>query len=411
MREGSSKGMRILYLLPYVPTPPNVGNKHLTYNLLKYISRHAQVDVAMMLEETRQGEQAEGMMRDAFPDLGEIKCFDKPDGLPLMWWQFKSLLSGRHPALDKYHSSQLADWLTRQSATGRWDVVHFDMIHMTQYIQYCQQARSVLVASDAYSLACNIPREDVPDIIAKVRLTFISWLLLRTEKMFYPRFDIVSTVSPIDAAYFETKGIKNIRVVGIPIGEEFTSLPARSFTTKGKGELPGILCTGGFATPWIAEASLRFIRNIIPRVRKQFPDISFSFLGPSPAKRLANIFAAEGDDQGLRYLDYVDNYVGFLSADWIYVYPQHCGTGLQTKVQQAMAIGLPVIGYPIAFSALGVKHGEHCFICDQEEDFAKYIALLLEDALLRVRMGSAAATYVRKNFALERIGKEMFGLY
>ena len=51
------------------------------------------------------------------------------------------------------------------------------------------------------------------------------------------------------------------------------------------------------------------------------------------------------------YFDYLDN-------DWIYIYPQKLATGLQTKLQQALASGLPVIA-EVSFGGLDLTY-EKC---------------------------------------------------
>lgn len=97
--------------------------------------------------------------------------------------------------------------------------------------------------------------------------------------------------------------------------------------------------------------------------------------------------------------------------DWVYVYPQRCGTGLQTKVQQAMACGLPVVGYDCAFSGIDVRSGENCLVCTSPEEIAAAVTSLMRDASLRTRIGRAAADYVRKEFAIDRVGESVMSIY
>ena len=40
--------MKILFLLPYNPYPPNNGNKTLTYNLLRSLSKEISIDIVII---------------------------------------------------------------------------------------------------------------------------------------------------------------------------------------------------------------------------------------------------------------------------------------------------------------------------------------------------------------------------
>ena len=43
-------------------------------------------------------------------------------------------------------------------------------------------------------------------------------------------------------------------------------------------------------------------------------------------------------EKNITHVEYADDYKKFLDQDWIYIYAQKCASGLQTKLQQAMAM-------------------------------------------------------------------------
>jgi glycosyltransferase involved in cell wall biosynthesis len=100
----------------------------------------------------------------------------------------------------------------------------------------------------------------------------------------------------------------------------------------------------------------------------------------------------------VRHIEYVDDYADFLDRDWIYVYPRQCGSGLQTKLQQAMALGLPVTAFPISFGGVGRESGDQCNVCRSHEEMAEWVETMLVKPAERCRIGLNAAPYVRSNF-------------
>jgi len=158
----------------------------------------------------------------------------------------------------------------------------------------------------------------------------------------------------------------------------------------------------------ISDGIIEFLTRDLASIRTLQPDVKVTVLGKNPTAKLKRCIA-EAD--GVEHVDYVKNYADFLDQDWVYVYPQRCATGLQTKVQQAMALGLPVVGYEVSFGGLSVKSGTHCFICNSGNNIVENVLSLVGDVDLRREIGLSAARYVREKFSIKRVGSQMLSLY
>ena len=53
-----------------------------------------------------------------------------------------------------------------------------------------------------------------------------------------------------------------------------------------------------------------------------------------------------------------------LAAAAVTVIPMRAGSGMQNKVLEAMAAGLPVVTTPRTAAALGARDGEHCLVAE-----------------------------------------------
>ena len=74
-----------------------------------------------------------------------------------------------------------------------------------------------------------------------------------------------------------------------------------------------------------------------------------------------------------------------------------------TKVISYMAAGLPVVCTPSEADRAVITHGVTGFFAHTDEDWRKYLTLLIEDAALRQEIGMAARAYVSRHFAVDRI--------
>lgn len=400
--------MKILFLLPDLIIPPNKGNSYLSYNLLKYVTKHADCDLVLLTDRNIDKKAAVRTIRMHFQSAGEIQLFDKPCGFRRSRSRARFLMSGYHHAVGNYWSEPLAVWLQERTAKQYYDIVHFDMLYMTQYIPYCKNARTVLVPSDAYSLtALNIYRH-TSNIRYKARNLLEYLIMSNCERKMYHKFDVVCPVAETDSSYLRTK-IKHgrFKTIGVGVGENYVSMKARSFGDNGKYGC-GMLYAGTLHVPWVAENIINFIKQSYPSIRERVPDARLTLLGKRPAPALQQLITA---DKSIQHIDFVEDYVGFLNRDWVYIHPQHGAAGYKTKIQQIMALGLPVVGSELAFTGMDVIPGEHCYLCRTEREFSENIIKLLLDKTLRNSIGIVAAKRIREKYSIDKVGEEMMGVY
>ncbi len=398
--------MKVLFVIPYDFIPPSSGNKNLLFALLKGVSPHVECDLVILAKSA--GSEVKSRIQNEFPRVKEIHVFPKPTGLQLHLSRLKFMLAGFHHALGRYRNVVLEKWL--ESHADHYDLIHFDMVHVAPYRVLCGSVPTLLVASDAYSMAARTARHaGKMGVIETGYLLVQEWWFRRFERRNYPMFDMVCTVSEIDAAWLKSLAPKaTIRTVGIGLGAEFAE---RSIKHLINPVLPKkkILCTGNLSHSVIAQGMIKFLHNTVPLILREHPDLSVTILGKDPVPELK--LCMEEFDGVVSHVSFVNDYANFLDDDWIYVYPQECGSGLQTKVQQAMALGLPVIGFMVSFGGLRVESGKHCFICNDAGEMTQNVTTLIESNELRKQIGLAASTHVREQFSIGCIGAEMLSLY
>lgn len=143
-------------------------------------------------------------------------------------------------------------------------------------------------------------------------------------------------------------------------------------------------------------------------IREQVPEARLTLLGKRPAPALRRLIDSDKD---IQHIDFVEDYVGFLNRDWVYIHPQHGSAGYKTKIQQILALGLPVVGSELAFTGMDLVPGEHCYLCKTEKEFSANVIKLLLDEELRERTGLAAAARIREKHSIEKVGEEMMDIY
>ncbi len=108
-----------------------------------------------------------------------------------------------------------------------------------------------------------------------------------------------------------------------------------------------------------------------------------------------------GSSPGIVLLDYVDDLTAELAEARAFVAPIQPGTGIKTKVLEAMAAGLPVISTSHGVQGFPAVDGEHCIIANDGPEMARAIEQLRREPALASKIGSAGRALVTDLFAPE----------
>ena len=126
-------------------------------------------------------------------------------------------------------------------------------------------------------------------------------------------------------------------------------------------------------------------------MRAERPDITLLISGVDPSPRIREL--AERDPQVVVSGWVKDIRVSYASAR-IFVAPMQIGTGLQNKLLEAMAMGLPCITSSLANNAVGAPPGQAILIGHTPTDYAVHILRLLEHPEEREMLAAVSYTHL-----------------
>jgi glycosyltransferase involved in cell wall biosynthesis len=155
-----------------------------------------------------------------------------------------------------------------------------------------------------------------------------------------------------------------------------------------------LLFVGNFVHPPNADAVVHYSGHILPALRKELPGVKTYVIG-AHAIPLLESFAS--DD--LIIIGYVPSVEPFLSACKINVAPLRYGSGMNGKVVESMAAGLPVITTPAVAEAIGNDSG--LVVAEDDEEFAEKVANVYQSEELWRAARDQACKTVENKFAPE----------
>jgi glycosyltransferase involved in cell wall biosynthesis len=130
--------------------------------------------------------------------------------------------------------------------------------------------------------------------------------------------------------------------------------------------------------------------------------ISILIAGARPDSQVLRLAGRRVDVRG-----WVDDIRDAYNAGTIFAAPIFTGSGLQNKILEAMAMGIPCISTSMVNQSILAPEGEVIRIADTREAFCKAILTLLANGRLRNEMADSGREYVANNFSWERFNTRL----
>jgi glycosyltransferase involved in cell wall biosynthesis len=214
----------------------------------------------------------------------------------------------------------------------------------------------------------------------------IEWRKLRaSEAAACHRADLTIAVSEDDRERLEEIA-PGIRAASIPTGVDTTY-----FSPNGFHEVPSRLVFSG-SMDWHPneDAVLHFVDAILPRIRAEVPDVSFTVVGRNPTARVR----ALAEQPGIFITGTVDDVRPSIAQGSVYVVPLRAGGGTRLKIFEALAMAKPVVSTTVGAEGLGLQPGRDYIAADDPGAFADGVVSLLRDPARRLALGDAGRTLV-----------------
>src|SRR4030095_17109018 len=146
-----------------------------------------------------------------------------------------------------------------------------------------------------------------------------------------------------------------------------------------------------------------FCHEIFPSVRRELSGARFYIVGRNPTRQVREL----GKQTNVIVTGTVPDVLSYLVQATVSVAPFRLARGVQNKVLEAMAMGVPVVGTPEAFKGISAIEQDGVRIADNPRFFAQQVATFLQGASLRREAGVRARRYVERHPRWEDQGAKL----
>jgi len=391
--------MKLLLLSSRPPWPPTRADQMTVDRMLRFLAaRGVDVDLACFVE----NEAEDRALRS---ELGPVCRRIVTLRLPRWRSYLRTALSlpGREPMQVAYYRSPELTRLVRERVTREgYDLVYVHLIRMAEFARGLPVPK---VIGLQISQALNLQRmvDNVRDPARRLFYQVEASKVRPYEAAICREFDRVFLVGRRDVEEIaKTAELKNAVVQ--PHGQD---VPALARLRETRREPGAIVMSGVMGTYTNVDAATWFAREVFPLVEREVPAASFWIVGRQPQREVL----ALARPPRVVVTGEVPDVSDWLLRAEVGVAPLRIGAGMQNKLVQAMAAGLPVVATPVANEGIQAADGTHLWLREGPRAFADAVIALLRDREARERLGAAARGFVERHWTWEAHFEEQLRVF
>ena len=145
------------------------------------------------------------------------------------------------------------------------------------------------------------------------------------------------------------------------------------------------------------DAVLHFCRNILPLIWAKRPETRFTIVGKRPPRSILKL----AEDSRISVTGFVEDIRPYLWKASVGVNPIRMAAGLQNKLLEGLASGLPMVISAEANEGINAPEGKAVRIGRTSEEFAAHVLALLENKAEAETMAAEGLAYVRSQWSWE----------
>ena len=349
--------MKILVVLPRFPHPLDKGDKLRAYHQIAELSKRNEVYLFTLSHEKVQCN-----------DFDQMRTYcSAVDYVRLHWWEsawgiLKAFLSGKPLQLGYWDSRRARKAYKNRERQIEPDVVYCQMVRTMTLVRDSAYPK-VLDFQDALSLNTRRRMERSRGLMRLI-LRYEEKALRKTEQEALRLFDATTVISQADRDAISPI----VRIVPNGVDTDYFN---KQTNKQASNQTYSIVFTGNMSYAPNVDAAQYLVKEIMPLVWSQVPSATVLLAGADPKPAVKALAGHKVIVSG-RMPDIREAY----ASARIFVAPMRIGSGMQNKLLEAMAMGLPCVTTSLASTPLGATPWEHLLVGDSAAELADMIVKL-----------------------------------
>lgn len=398
----------ILIIAHRVPFPPNKGEKIRTFHQLTHLLDNGHtLLVCVPITEINDVNHLINLTNKY--DIESSHTILKTKALRLI----QGIIKNAPLSVANFYSKKLQTNIDKILTTRNIDAIICTSSSMAEYIfkstGFNQLLKKPKLLMDFMDIDSDKWRQYAKTAKLPLRWVYLreARLLSKYEKRIQNKFDACFLISEAEVQLFTRvhNSNKNVHILGNGIDTGFFTPPA----TPPENKHPVFLFTGVMDYKPNIDAVIWFVDHAWQNIIDLYPDARFIIAGMNPTSKILLL----ANRTGVEITGFVDDILPFYHQSDFFVAPLRIARGVQNKVLQAFACGLPVISTSMGAEGIDCTDRIDIHLADSAEEFLQGIKHLINDTQYKNSIRDKAIKLVRNQYSwkgkLKKLDQQLTG--
>lgn len=377
--------MKVLFLCHRFPFPPEGGGKIRSWHIVRHLAESGHDVTLCSLIRAESEEAGVPTLKALGIRVEAARVDDRVQVLRMI----SRLPTSEPSSFGYFYSPQLASRIRALLDEARWDLIFAHCSSMGPYVSHVAKVPKIMDFADMdsqkwmdYSRERRFP--------ATAIYSLEGWKLRREEANIARAFDFCTTISRNELEtleQFATGARADWFQNGVDL-EYFHPDPAHFD--------PDLIAFVGRMDYYPNEQAMRwFCDSVWPRLLERRPTLKLRIVGANPprsVRRLAEI-------AGVEVTGFVPDVRPHVARACLSVAPLKIARGMQNKVLECMAMGVPVVTTHRVARGLGLDAESPLLVADTADQYVEKIMMLVASAAERTRLAEASRRLAESRFS------------
>ena len=376
--------MKILVLTSRVPALDKKGDQVIAFHRLTYLAKKGHSIKVISFGDMDNAEDC--LAREILETYGIVVCF-----IPWNRWEatmnifFAAICRNTPFQCALYKSSEFSAAFKEHIALFNPDVVYCILVRVAENLK---RYKGKLFVEIIDSMGLNFNRR------ASMSKSIKKWMLNIEGRRIssYERYLADKSVRSFVVSTIDQKAIGSGKVDAIPLGVDLQKLDGFRYC----GDRPIIIFTGNMNYQPNVDAICWFVSHCWTFIKQAMPGVQLVIAGNNPRASIVSLGDSDGSVKVTGRIAFMPS---ILKTASLAIAPMQSGSGMQFKILEAMASGIPVVVTSLGLGDIRAKHGEELLVADTSSEFVISILKLLNSLDLQAKIGRAGFNFVKENHA------------
>ncbi len=380
------KKKKIIIVTPRFPFPLEKGDKLRIYHQIKYISTYHEIHLIALTEK-----------KVTYKNINELKKFCtkihivKINMMDRLWNTMIAFLKKEPLQVGYFYSKKAHKKITQIINQTQPEWCYSQLIRTAKYLR--QYDNNIIDYMDAFSKGLERRVQHFPIIIQPI-IKREAMITRKFEESIFQDFRHHTIITKNDRQHIHHIQKEKIHIIKNGVDTQY-------YKPVNKTKEYDIVFVGNMNYPPNINAVLYLCKYILPIIEHEYRKCNILIGGATPNKKVLNL-----KSDNICISGWVKDIREIYAAGKIFVAPMFIGTGLQNKLLEAMAMGLPCITTKFANNAL-LANSSQIIIANNPKEFAINCIELLNNNIKAEKLKQEGLKFVREKYDWKKVNERL----